>query len=108
MRTGAERFDGDASVSRHRELLDEHVQRRGLHPVRSLDDVAREDVFESDEELDAFLAHVQAERQANRPGRVWWLLPPTATMPSWLSLGRRDAAVGAFFGGPTTRSCKRF
>ena len=31
----------------------------------SLDDVARDDVFESDEELDAFLAWYHAERQAN-------------------------------------------
>jgi hypothetical protein len=27
--------------------------------------MAREDAFESDEELDAFLAHVYAERHAN-------------------------------------------
>jgi hypothetical protein len=33
--------------------------------VTSLDDVARDDVFESDEELDAFLAWYHAERQTN-------------------------------------------
>jgi hypothetical protein len=65
MTAGAERFDNDRRISRRRESLDEQVERRGLRPVNSLDDVARDDVFESDEELDAFLAHVYAERQAN-------------------------------------------
>ena len=63
MSSGAERFDHH----RHerRESLDEQVRRRGIKPVTSVDDMARDDVFESDEELDAFLAHVYAERQAN-------------------------------------------
>jgi hypothetical protein len=61
---GAERFDEDR-IARRRESLDEQVRRRGLRPVNSLDDVARDDVFESDEELDAFLTWVYAERQAN-------------------------------------------
>lgn len=61
---GAERFD-EERIARRRESLDEQVRRRGLRPVYSLDDVARDDVFESDEELDAFLAWVYAERQAN-------------------------------------------
>ncbi|HET8683185.1 MAG TPA: hypothetical protein VFM54_15140 [Micromonosporaceae bacterium] len=52
-------------VWRRHESLDEQVRRRGLRPVMSLDDVARDDVFESDEELDAFLDWVRAERQAN-------------------------------------------
>ena len=48
-----------------RESLDEQASRRGIHPVRSVEDMARDDVFETDEELDAFLAHVHAERHAN-------------------------------------------
>ena len=64
MTAGAERFD-EERIARRRESLDEQVRRRGLRPVNSLDDVARDDVFESDEELDAFLAWVYAERQAN-------------------------------------------
>lgn len=48
-----------------RESLDEQVRRLGLRPVASADDMARDDVFDSDEELDAFLAHVYAERHAN-------------------------------------------
>lgn len=65
MATAAERFDDEHRASGGRESLDEQVQRRGLRPVYSPDDVARDDVFESDEELDAFLAHVYADRQAN-------------------------------------------
>ena len=64
MSTGAERFDHRRHEGR-RESLDEQARRRGIKPVRCVDDMARDDVFESDEELDAFLAHVYAERQAN-------------------------------------------
>jgi hypothetical protein len=60
----AERFDDPGRERRH-ESLDEQVRARGLRPVSSLDDVARDDVFESDEELDAFLVWYRAERQAN-------------------------------------------
>jgi hypothetical protein len=60
----AEQFDGPRRKGRH-ESLDEQVRRLGLRPVMSLDDVARDDVFESDEEVDAFIAWCRAERQAN-------------------------------------------
>ena len=50
---------------RRRESLDEQVRRRGLRPIRSVDDLACEGAFDTDEELDAFLAHVYAERHAN-------------------------------------------
>jgi hypothetical protein len=65
MSTGAAESPSPPDRFTRRESLDEQVRRRGLRPVYSLDDVARDDVFESDEELDAFLAHVHAERQAN-------------------------------------------
>jgi hypothetical protein len=48
-----------------RESLEEQVRRLGLRPVASVEDMARDDVFDSDAELDAFLAHVHAERHAN-------------------------------------------
>jgi len=48
-----------------RESLDQQVRRRGLRPITSAKDLICEGAFESDEELDAFLAHVYAERQAN-------------------------------------------
>jgi hypothetical protein len=65
MTSGAERIEQPPAGRRAHESLDEQVRRRGLRPVTSLDDVARDDVFESDEELDAFLAWYHAERQTN-------------------------------------------
>jgi hypothetical protein len=62
---GIERPARPAGLARPRAALDEQVRSRGLRPVASVEDMARDDVFESDEELDAFLAHVYAERQAN-------------------------------------------
>jgi len=50
---------------RRHESLDEQVRRRGLRPIASIDDLARDDVFESDEEIDAFIAFVYAERHSN-------------------------------------------
>lgn len=62
----AEHYSGAAKpAGRHRESLVEQAHRRGISPVTSVEDMARDDVFESDDELDAFLAHVHAERQAN-------------------------------------------
>lgn len=40
-------------------------RRKGVRPVESIHDLAQPEAFESDEELDAFLAHVRAERDAN-------------------------------------------
>jgi len=60
----AEYFDRPR-FSRRRESLDEQARRRRLIPIRSLDDLVCEGVFDTDEELDAFLAHVYAERHAN-------------------------------------------
>jgi hypothetical protein len=45
--------------------LDEQVRRLWLRPVTSVEEMARDDVVESDEELDAFIAHVYAERHSN-------------------------------------------
>jgi hypothetical protein len=44
--------------------IDEIARQRGVRPVESVDD-ARADIWESDEELDAFLADVRASRDAN-------------------------------------------
>jgi hypothetical protein len=66
MTTGRAEDLGDSpSGGRRHESLDEQVRRRGLQPIASIEDLAREDVFESDEEIDAFIAHVYAERHAN-------------------------------------------
>ena len=61
---GAEHLDRP-HLSRRRESLDEQVRRRGLKPIKSVDDLVCDGVFETDEELDAFLAQVYAERHAN-------------------------------------------
>ena len=44
--------------------IEELARQQGVGPVRSFDDV-RADVWDSDEELDAFLADVRASRQAD-------------------------------------------
>jgi hypothetical protein len=62
---GAEPVKSRPTGHERRESLDEQVRRRGIRPIRSVEDLARDDVFETDEELDAFLAHVYAERHAN-------------------------------------------
>jgi hypothetical protein len=45
--------------------LDELARRRGVRPVTSVHDMARPNLFASDEEADAFLAHVANSRQAD-------------------------------------------
>ena len=45
--------------------LDALARRKGAQPVKSVHDLADPDVFETDEELDEFLAHVRVERDAN-------------------------------------------
>lgn len=41
--------------------LEEQARRKGVHPIASVDEL-RADVFESDEELDEFLADLEAFR----------------------------------------------
>lgn len=43
---------------------EELARRQGVKPVVSVDDLARPDLFESDEELDEFLADLYASRRA--------------------------------------------
>jgi hypothetical protein len=45
--------------------LDELARRKHVQPIRSAEDLAQDDVFDSDEELDAFLAHVYTVRRAD-------------------------------------------
>jgi hypothetical protein len=44
---------------------EELVRLKGLRPIESVDELARPDLFESDEELDEFLADVYASRRAD-------------------------------------------
>jgi hypothetical protein len=43
---------------------EELARRQGVGPVVSVDELARPDLFESDEELDEFLADLYASRRA--------------------------------------------
>jgi len=47
------------------ESLDEQARRKGVRPIQSADDLAHYGIFDTDEELDAFLAHVAAMRHAD-------------------------------------------
>jgi hypothetical protein len=51
-----------ASPQRHRLPLDELASRQGVRPVTSVEDMAEDGVFSSDEELDAFLLHLAGAR----------------------------------------------
>jgi len=51
--------------SGRRMSVDELARRTGLHPVRSAGDLACDGIFETDEELDEFLAHVAEMRRAD-------------------------------------------
>jgi hypothetical protein len=55
----------DLPVDEDELSLDELARRQGVRPVRSVHDMARPHVFESDEELEEFLAHVAASRHAD-------------------------------------------
>lgn len=47
------------------ESIDEQVKRKRIRPVESVKDMVQDGVFESDEELEQFLAHVYAARHAD-------------------------------------------
>ena len=55
-----ERPARDGSVS-----VDELARRKGVRPIASAEDLACDGVFDTDEELDAFLAHVPAMRHTD-------------------------------------------
>ena len=47
-----------------RESLEEQARRKGVRPIASVRDLVNEDIWESGEELDAFLDHVRVSRQS--------------------------------------------
>jgi hypothetical protein len=47
------------------ESIDEQALRKGVRPIQSADDLAQDGIFDTDEELDAFLAHVAVMRHAD-------------------------------------------
>jgi hypothetical protein len=52
-------------IGRRHESLDEQVRRRGLRPIKSAEDLACEGIFDTDEELDEFLAFTYAARRSD-------------------------------------------
>lgn len=60
-----QRIDDQHGPRRH--SLDELARAKGLKPVESIEDLERFalDVWDSDEDLDAFLADVRASRNAD-------------------------------------------
>jgi hypothetical protein len=64
-------LDGSASdcaaepSGRRSASLDELARRKHVRPIESSDDLAEGGVFDTDEELDAFLAHARATRHAD-------------------------------------------
>ena len=47
------------------ETLEEQLRRKGVRPIESVRDLARPDLFESDEELEEFLEFTYASRHAD-------------------------------------------
>jgi hypothetical protein len=64
MTANSDHTHDDRPRLRGRALLDELAARRGIHPVKSMDDLAC-DVFDTDRELDEFLASTYAARHAD-------------------------------------------
>jgi hypothetical protein len=44
--------------------VEELARRQGVRPIKSVDELACPDLFESDEELDEFISFVRASRRA--------------------------------------------
>lgn len=49
-------------LGRPRESLDEQARSKGAHPLQSVDELRDDDIFESDEELKAFLEDLDRSR----------------------------------------------
>jgi hypothetical protein len=55
--------EGASGPDAVRESLDDQARRKGAQPLRSADDLRNDEIWESDEELAEFLAHLDAARQ---------------------------------------------
>jgi hypothetical protein len=49
--------------------VEELARRQGVRPIRSAAELVHPEVWETDEELDAFLAELDARRSAGSPAR---------------------------------------
>jgi hypothetical protein len=64
MTTNSAGYAGKSPEARP-ESIDEQVTRKGIQPVEAVEDMAQDGVFESDKELEQFLAYVYAARHAD-------------------------------------------
>jgi len=64
MTTSSAGYESD-SLGRRLEPIEDQARRRGIQPVEHVEDMAQDGVFESDEEVEQFLAHVYAARHAD-------------------------------------------
>lgn len=64
MTTSSADYEAESPRARP-ESIEEQVRRKGIRPVESVEDMAQDGVFESDEEVEQFLAHVYAARHAD-------------------------------------------
>ena len=64
MTTNSADYAGESPEARP-ESIEEQVRRKGIRPVESVEDMAQDGIFESDEEVERFLAHVYAVRHAD-------------------------------------------
>ena len=62
-----ESADGTPRVPRRRPRVsvEELARRKGVRPIESVSDMAQEGVFDSDEELEEFIAYTYANRRAD-------------------------------------------
>jgi hypothetical protein len=47
------------------DLLDDVLRSKNVQPIRTVDDLACDGIFDTDEEVDDFIAFTYAERRAN-------------------------------------------
>jgi hypothetical protein len=64
MTTSSADYTGESPES-HPESIEEQIRRKGIRPVEFIEDMAQDGIFESDEEVEQFLAHVYAARHAD-------------------------------------------
>jgi hypothetical protein len=57
--------DGARHTGSGRLSVEELARQQGVRPIASVDEMARDDVFESDEELDEFLDFVATMRRSD-------------------------------------------
>jgi hypothetical protein len=67
MSSGAEQPQASQSEPERHVPAEEQVRRQGVRPIASVDELAFPGVWESDQELDEFLADLYATRRANVP-----------------------------------------